>query len=207
MRQAYLSSAIVLALFVTACNDNVEDGAIAEGESANEVAVTPAGDTDRGLVPDTQPAVDGTEAMAATPQVFVDKAAASDEFEIQSSRLALEKSEDESIREFAQRLIDDHTEASANLREAASGVTPALTVQPELNPKQKSDLQDLQDSDTAGFNQRYLTIQIAAHETALAMLRNYADSGAASPLTEHAKKTAPVVQHHLETVRGMKPGE
>ena len=51
------------------------------------------------------------------------------------------------------------------------------------------------------FDALYLSQQIPAHEQALAMLQGYAQSGDVAALKDHAAKTAPVVQKHLDRAR------
>ena len=50
---------------------------------------------------------------------YVEMAAASDMFEIQSSQLARSRAQNPAIREFAQMMIDHHTQTTQQLRAAA----------------------------------------------------------------------------------------
>ena len=58
-------------------------------------------------------------ATVSDPQEFVTKAAGAGSFEIQSSQLALTKSQNAGITAFAQMMIDDHTKAAEGLKTAA----------------------------------------------------------------------------------------
>src|SRR3954452_3520773 len=62
-------------------------------------------------------------AMKVNATEFVNKAANSNMFEIQSSQLALTKTQDKRLRDFAQRMITDHTQAGDKLKAAAQGQT------------------------------------------------------------------------------------
>jgi putative membrane protein len=57
--------------------------------------------------------------IAPTTQDFVTEAARSDMFEIQSSKLAL-NSADARTKEFAQKMIDDHTKTTDELKAAVA---------------------------------------------------------------------------------------
>src|SRR3954447_10075822 len=59
------------------------------------------------------------------PQDFATKAGAAGMFEIQSSQLALSKSQNADVKAFAQKMVDDHTKAADELKTAAAsqGVT------------------------------------------------------------------------------------
>jgi putative membrane protein len=52
----------------------------------------------------------------------VNKAAVSDMFEVQSSRLALEKSNNSQIKQFAQKMVDDHTKVSNEMKSMAQKI-------------------------------------------------------------------------------------
>ena len=64
-----------------------------------------------------------------TPQTFRKMAVISDTFELESSRLALERSNNPRVRAFAQRMIQDHTMTSQALMGGASaGIPPATGI-------------------------------------------------------------------------------
>src|SRR4051812_16336770 len=66
------------------------------------------------------PATASPAAQNVSATDFVNQAANSDMFEIQSSQLAV-KAQDGKVHDFAQRMINDHTQASEKLRAAAKG--------------------------------------------------------------------------------------
>lgn len=145
-------------------------------------------------------------AIPASGQEYADMASASDLFEIESSQLALERTQNPEIREFAQMLVTDHQNSTAALREAAQTAEPAVTVNPALTPTQQSDMDALTAAGEAEFDQAYLDAQVRAHEMALAMLQGYAEQGDVESLTQHASQTAGPVEQHLERARELQGG-
>jgi len=123
-------------------------------------------------------------------------ASASDLFEIQSSQLALTKAQRPEVRQFAQMMIDHHTQTTAALTQAAtaSGMTPPP---PALMPMQRQMMTELQAASTANFDQTYLRQQVPAHEMALALHQNYAARGDTPALKTTAAAAVPIVQQHL----------
>lgn len=149
--------------------------------------------------------MDGPAADAATPgspQEFVDMAAASDMFEIESAELAQEMGSSQAVKDFAAMMIEDHTAATEDLKTAAAAAQPALTVAPELSAEQQAQLDALRQAGD-GFDALYKEQQIAAHEKALALLEGYADSDGPEPLKNFASETATIVEGHLERVRDL----
>ena len=151
-------------------------------------------------------APDDAAMIPASGQEYADMASASDLFEIESSQLALERTQDAEIREFAQMLVTDHQNSTAALREAAQTADPAVTVNPALTPAQQADIDTLTAAGEAEFDQAYLDAQVRAHQLALAMLQGYAEQGDVESLTQHASETAGPVEQHLERARELQGG-
>lgn len=139
------------------------------------------------------------QSQAMSGQDFVAAAASSDMFEIQSSQLALEKSQNDAVREFAQMMIEDHTTASEELKAAAE--QDGVTVPTEMDEKHKALLEQVNSASAESFDAAYVTAQQAAHEEGLALMTSFAESGQEAALKAHAAKTAPVIQAHLEHVQ------
>jgi putative membrane protein len=119
-------------------------------------------------------------------------------FEIRSSELALQKSQTDAVKEFAQMMITDHTAASKNLMAAAK--QDGVAVPAEMADKHAAQVKALESAEPGAFDAAYLDAQLAGHKEALALMTGFAKDGEAAALKAHAQKTAPVVQTHLEHV-------
>ena len=159
-----------------------------------------------GATPVETPAAEPTAAtespMASDPQSFVDMAAASDMFELESARVAQEKSQTPAVRDFAQMMIADHTSSTEKLRQAA-GQVEGVTVAPEMTPAQQQQLTALRDATAEGFDALYKQQQVAAHEQALQLMQTYAEPGHPEPLMRFASTTAPIIERHLGMARDL----
>lgn len=146
----------------------------------------------------------GESTSAAAPdmtgQAFADTAAASDLFEIESSKLAQAQAKDAKVKAFAGMMIEAHTKSTADLKAAAAKASPAVIVAPKLTPEQDADLAALKAAG-ADFDRVYVEKQVAGHEKTLAAVQAYAARGDVAALKEFAAKTAPVVSGHLEEAR------
>lgn len=141
-------------------------------------------------------------AMAAPvtdPASFAGMAASSNMFEIESSRLALEQSEDAEVQAFAQKMIDDHTAAGEKMKAAADAAQ--LQVPERMNDEDQQALADLQG--TGDFDQAYLDAQRAAHEKAVALFQGFSENAEDGPMQDFAEETLPTLQEHLEHVQGL----
>jgi putative membrane protein len=126
--------------------------------------------------------------------MYMQMAASSDLFEIQSSQLALQMSQNAAVRAFAQMLIADHTRMSNEMRLAAAtaGLPPPT---PALMPQHAQMLEQLRTSQP--FDLAYRDVQIAAHQQALQLHQNYASSGDNPALRTLAARAVPVIQGHM----------
>src|SRR5262249_50183781 len=52
-----------------------------------------------------------------SPETFVQQAAAANQFEIESSKLALQKAQNEKLKQYAQRMIDDHSKIADEMKQ------------------------------------------------------------------------------------------
>jgi len=145
---------------------------------------------------------DAMGATALTPQQFVDKAAQSDSFEIQSAKIAQDKATSQQIKDFAAKMITDHSQSTADLKTAASKVD-GVTPDPTLPAEMQNQLDQLKAASGDAFDKLYITQQKDAHQKAIDLLRSYADNGSAEPLKQFATNTAKVVQTHIEMLNKM----
>jgi putative membrane protein len=147
-------------------------------------------------------ATDTTAASAVDPMSplgapgFMAMAASSDQFEIQSSQMALQMSQNPQVRSFAQMMIDHHTRTTAELTTIAqaNGMTPPP---PTLMPNHQAMLSRIQAAGPGQFDAAYKQEQIMSHQEALTLMQNYASGGDTPALRDFATRTSPVIQQHL----------
>jgi putative membrane protein len=129
---------------------------------------------------------------------FLAQAASGDQFEIQSSQLALQASQNVAVRNFASLLIADHTRMSQAMAAAAqsAGLPPPA---PALLPAQQAALDQLRASGTGpAFDLAYKNAQISGHQQALGLMQNYATGGDVPALRTAASEAIPMIQMHLQ---------
>lgn len=146
----------------------------------------------------------GTGAAMAqdmSAQDFVDQAASGGMFEVKSSELALDRSENADIQAFAQKMIDDHTKANDKLASIAR--EEGLTVPTEVSGDPSMLLQAVEAAEGEEFDATYVENQTTGHETTVKLFETYAQSGDDEALVTFAKDTLPTLQAHLEMAQGM----
>jgi putative membrane protein len=145
--------------------------------------------------PPPPPAVDMSNLLLAPG--FLAHAASGDQFEIQSSRLALQASGNAAVRNYANMMIADHLRMSQAMAAAAqsAGIAPPP---PVLLPEQQAALDQLRTAGTGpNFDMAFRQAQITAHQQALGLMQTYAVSGDVPALRTAAQQAIPAIQMHL----------
>ena len=147
----------------------------------------------------------GDTSMPTDGAGYVAMAGASDLFEIQSSELAVEKSQNEEVRQFAQHMIEQHRMTTEQVTSAAqaAGMTPAA---PQMNAMQQEMLSQLQAATGAEFDRTYLQQQGQAHEMALSLHRNFGEQGDTQQLQQVANQAVPIIEQHISQLEGINAG-
>ena len=136
-------------------------------------------------------------------QKFANDVGASDHYEIEAGKLAQEKAEAQNLKDFGKMMVEQHTASTEKLKAAGAKASPAITPQPELSVEQQANLAALRAAEGAAFDAAYKTQQIAAHEKALATVKDYAATGDVPELKAFARDVEKVVQAHLNRIKGL----
>lgn len=142
---------------------------------------------------------------ATTPEQFIQAVASSNEFEIQSSKLALDKSKNEEIHQFGNRMIEDHTKLGDELK---ATLKQANMPEPDnrLDPKDQAQLDKLRKLSGAAFDRTYVADQRAGHVQAVRLVGVYAKDGTNPALKGLAVKSLPILKEHLRMAEGLRTG-
>lgn len=143
-----------------------------------------------------------TSALSDGDQDFLENAIQGSYAEIEGSRLALEKTEDPKVREFAQMMIDDHQkmvdEASALARK--KGVTP-----PDgPSVMQTTEVTALKALTGGAFDAMYVNrIGVAAHESTVKMFEQASQDVQDPDLQAMISETLPKLREHLQMANAL----
>jgi putative membrane protein len=128
---------------------------------------------------------------------FVKKATIAGMFEIESSKLAEQKSQDPKVQAFAKMMIDDHTKAADELKAKAQGISGAQ-MPGQLDMAHQKKMDGLKAASAGKFLKQYKSDQVKGHQEAVALFEGYAAGGDNAELKAWAQQTLPTLQHHLQ---------
>lgn len=155
-----------------------------------------------------EPVMAQTETAVTAPSAktreFVQKASAGNQFEIESSQLALKRATQPEVKGFAEMMVADHAKAGDDLEETIAAAKINLTPSKKLDKKHQKMLDTLKSSSAANFDNAYIKTQTDVHDEAIDLFREYIASGDNSDIREFATDTLPTLEKHQETIHNLK---
>jgi putative membrane protein len=150
-----------------------------------------------------QQAAQEQQSPRLTDELFVTKAGQANLHEIQLSRMALERASNDATRQLAQQMIDDHTQANAELARVAAQLKVAAPEQ--LDVEQQTVMSRLDGEKPDDFDAEYVDQMRESHERAIALYASVAEAETVSPpLRQLAKQLLPKLRQHLEAVETLR---
>ncbi|SAK59776.1 DUF4142 domain-containing protein [Caballeronia ptereochthonis] len=138
-----------------------------------------------------------SQKLSTIDQQFLQDAGQAGATEIAASKLALTHASDRQVKEFAQRMIVDHTKLARNLDVLAK--RHGITAPPAADTAVIGSLQNLQGAE---FDKAYIEkVAVGGHRKAVELFRKESESGNDTALKAAASKALPVISHHYEMAR------
>ena len=141
----------------------------------------------------------------AGAQAFVSKASIANRFEIDSSRLAVDKAQRNEVKFFAQKMVDDHSRTGDALNTILESSESEAKPADALDGKHQKLLDKLSSTPNNRFDREYIAAQTHAHKEAVSLFADYAQNGTDPRLKQFAADTLPTLQEHLRHVQKLTP--
>jgi putative membrane protein len=162
-------------------------------QNSNSSTTTESGNTNQSMMPNSM------------DRKFMMEAAMGGKAEVAMARLALERSSSDSVKQYAQQMIDDHTKAGDELAQVAS--TKGVSLPTEPDAKHKAMLAKMQGLSGAAFDAEYIKMAgVKDHEKMEKLFMSESSKGKDADTKGFAAKTLPTVQAHLRMAREMTTG-
>lgn len=202
MKAVLLVAAAVAALSAAACNRTQQDTESTATTPAPDVVPAAAGPATAEAAAANDPALPAANTAAG----FVTRAALSDMYEIESSRLALAQSQSNEVKRFAQMMIDAHTGTTREALDLVRTQNLSIAPPPSLDRAGSDRIADLRSAAPTDFDDRYIDQQTEAHQRALTLMRDYERSGDNAAFRTWAGRTATAIEGHLTMARALDAG-
>lgn len=126
---------------------------------------------------------------------FMTKAAQGGLAEVELGRLAATHASNQQVKQFGQRMVDDHSKANNELQQIAAkeGVTLPTT----LAAKDQAEMDRLSSLNGGDFDKAYMEDMVKDHRADVAEFKKEANSGTDPSVKAFAAKTLPTLEKHL----------
>ena len=123
--------------------------------------------------------------------------------EVELGQLAAQKGTSEAVKQFGQRMVDDHGKANTELTSLAA--SKGITLPTSIDDKHRQDVTKLSAMSGAEFDRAYSKMMLKDHEKDVSEFEKQSTKGTDPDVKAFASKTLPTLQEHLTMVRAL-PG-
>ncbi|MES2537590.1 MAG: DUF4142 domain-containing protein [Pseudomonadota bacterium] len=188
-------SALVFLFGTTAVHAQAEKSAPGAG------TVTPAPQSGSSAMPATP-----GKAMTNADQQLMRGMTQANLMEVAAGKVALEKSQNDQVKMYAQRMIDDHSNAQRELQQVAQ--VKGVTLPAEMDSKHQSMIKKLSSLSGDAFDQRYIAQGgVSEHKKTYDLLKRAETKVSDPDLKQLVTNTLPVVDQHLKMAQQMQAGK
>jgi putative membrane protein len=133
---------------------------------------------------------------SASDKMFVRKALQGGIAEVQLGQLTLQKSNNDQVKQFAQKMIDDHTKLGEQMKPVAQQLGVPIPDAP--SKKDKATMAKLQALSGSAYDQAYIKDMIKDHKQDLSEFQMEASSGQDPAVKDAASQGSKVIAQHLQ---------
>lgn len=181
-------------------------GNSATAQDAKPTSPATPGQTTSGSPTSGKPSSTDTTAapsLSGRDKAFVKDAAIGGLAEVQFGRLAAERASSPDIKQFGQRMVDDHGKANDKLMAIAKQKN--VEVPTELTGKPASEYQKLSKLSGSDFDREYVKLMLDDHKKDVSEFRKQSKSGQDPDVKAFATEALPTLESHLAAVQGLAP--
>jgi putative membrane protein len=161
-------------------------------------SAAPAGQAP-GQNPNMDPQMNGMQAAgqpSPMDRMFVTKAMQGSMAEVQLGQLTLQKTNNEQVKQFAQRMIDDHTKLNEQMKPVAQQL--GVTVPDQVSKNDRKTMAKLQSLSGSAYDQAYIKDMVKDHKQDLNQFQMEASSGQDQTVKDAANQGSKVIAGHLQ---------
>jgi putative membrane protein len=136
----------------------------------------------------------GSEKGAPEDQTFAMHAAQGGMAEVAMGKLAAQNASSSDVKQFGQRMVDDHGKANTELMSWAS--KHSVTLPTDIDAKHKSEQARLAKLSGAEFDRAYMGMMVADHNKDVSEFQRASKTAKDPDLKAWAAKTLPTLQEH-----------
>lgn len=138
----------------------------------------------------------GMANMSSQDRNFVMEAAMGGLMEVELGRIAAQQGASDAVKQFGQRMVDDHTKANTELMTLAT--SKGLTLPTALDEKHQKEVTKLSGMSGAEFDRAYAKMMLSDHRKDVSNFEKQSNRGGDPDIKAFAAATLPTLQQHLQ---------
>jgi putative membrane protein len=119
--------------------------------------------------------------------------------EIELGKLAQQKAASDQVKQFASRIVDDHSKANEQLKQIAS--SKGVAIPSDLDRSTRREIEKLQKLSGAKFDREYMELMVSDHKKDVKEFQAEAKSAKDSDIKNFASSTLPTLEQHLDLAK------
>ena len=132
---------------------------------------------------------------------FVKDSALGGMTEVELGKLAAQKGSSDAVKQFGQRMVDDHSKANEQLKQVAG--KSSIEVPSALDSKHQSRVDKLAKLSGPAFDKAYIKDQLKDHKRDVDDFKSEAQNGSDPNVKQFAMATLPTLEEHLNAVKDL----
>lgn len=191
----------LLAALLAAGGVHAQTGSAAESSStpsSKSSSTAPAAGTGA-----TSGAKGSATAMSRADQKMLERLAQANMAEVKAGEMALKKSQNAEVKQFAQKMVDEHSAALKEVQQLADG--KGVKLPNDVDAKHKAAAAAMEKLDGEKFDKAYMKQGgVSDHKSAHKLVKDIQAKAKDTDLKALAAKLQPSIDQHLQMAQGMK---
>jgi putative membrane protein len=165
-------------------------------EAASVTKATPPSSSQSKAATSSSQSSMGATNLSSGDRKFIEKAAVGGMAEVQLGKLATQKAGADQVKQFGQRMVDDHSKANDQLKQVASSKN--VTLPTDVDKSTKREMDKLSKLSGADFDREYMKNMVSDHKKDVSDFKSEASRAKDPDVKQFAASTLPTLQEHLQ---------
>lgn len=139
--------------------------------------------------------------LSSSDRLFMQRAAQGNMAEIRLSQLALQRASSDDVKQYAQQMIDQHTQANNQLMQLASQKN--VTLPKQLDAQHQQIERQLQGLSGTSFDRAYMRAMVNDHAQTVTLFQRQTQQGQDRDVVAFASNLLPAIQQHYAMANSM----
>jgi putative membrane protein len=146
-------------------------------------------------------AADDRQKLSDTDMKFIMNAAKGGKMEVDLGKLAKDKAGSQDVKDFGQKMVDDHSKANDQLKDLAKKKDVELKDKSDKDDEAQKMMDHLSSLSGADFDKAYMKHMVEDHEKDVKEFEEASNSASDADLKKWASDTLPILKQHLQLAK------